>query len=181
MPVNVSRSCGICTVHARSSCMNATILPMVDTLTKPERSARMARIGSKNTVPELKLRQVLHGQGFRYRLHRKDLPGHPDIVFVGKRVAIFVNGCFWHGHQCAIGHVPKTNSEFWKKKIHVNRARDARNIRKLRALGWKVINVWECGLRSQQCIAFTYRRVEKLLSRAGVFRSEVKAARPNTG
>lgn len=138
---------------------------MVDILSPAERSRRMAQIGSKDTGPELQLRQALHARGFRYRIHRKDLPGRPDIVFPGKQVAIFVNGCFWHGHKCSIGHVPKSNSAFWKKKIQMNRARDARNIRRLRALGWKVINVWECKLQSQKCSSETYNRVERLLSR----------------
>lgn len=145
---------------------------MVDILSPVERSKRMARIGSKDTGPELKLRLALYSRGHRYRLHRKDLPGRPDIVFLGKRVAVFVNGCFWHGHQCSIGHVPKSNSEFWRKKIQKNRTRDAGNIRKLRELGWKVINVWECGLQSQQRSAATYSRVEQLLSRADTLRKE---------
>lgn len=138
---------------------------MSDILSPIERSKRMARIGSKDTRPELQLRQALHARGFRYRLHKKELPGRPDIVFPGRRLAIFVNGCFWHGHRCSIGHVPKSNSEFWRKKIQMNRTRDARNIRKLRAQGWDVINVWECGLQSQKRAAETYSRVEKILAR----------------
>jgi DNA mismatch endonuclease (patch repair protein) len=139
--------------------------PMTDILSPVERSERMARIGSKDTGPELQLRQELHSRGFRYRLHLKELPGRPDIVFPARRIAIFVNGCFWHGHSCAIGHVPKSNSDFWKKKIQSNRSRDARNIRHLRALGWTVINVWECQLSSKGRAAYAYARVEKFLIR----------------
>lgn len=138
---------------------------MSDILSPDERSKRMARIASKDTRPELQLRQALHARGFRYRLHKKELPGRPDIVFPARRLVIFVNGCFWHGHKCSIGHVPKSNSEFWRKKIQTNRARDARNIRRLRALGWDVINVWECGLQSHGRAAATYSRVERFLGK----------------
>lgn len=138
---------------------------MADILSTVERSKRMALIGSKHTGPEVQLRKALHARGFRYRLHRKDLPGRPDIVFPGRRLAVFVNGCFWHGHRCPIGHVPKSNSEFWRKKIQANRSRDARNIRKLRSLGWDVTIVWECCLQSQKRATDTYSRVEKILTR----------------
>lgn len=121
---------------------------MVDTLTPLERSQRMSLIRSKDTKPELVLRSALHRRGLRYRLHAARLPGKPDIVFSGPKFLVFVNGCFWHGHKCPTGHVPKTNSVFWAQKITANRARDARNIKQLRAMGWKVSVVWECRLRT---------------------------------
>ncbi|QOL50243.1 very short patch repair endonuclease [Massilia litorea] len=128
---------------------------MVDTLTAAERSHRMSLIRSRNTGPELALRRALHAKGLRYRIHFRGLPGKPDIVFTRRRVVVFVNGCFWHGHKCPTGHIPKSNSAFWKNKVETNRKRDARNIRALRAAGWKVIVVWECGLRNRLAIGAT--------------------------
>jgi len=121
---------------------------MADTLTVAERSRRMAAIRSKNTRPELALRRALHARGHRYRLHTTHLPGKPDLVFGPARAVIFVNGCFWHGHKCSIGHIPKTNTVFWKTKILTNRNRDAKTIVKLRHAGWHVIVVWECKIRN---------------------------------
>jgi DNA mismatch endonuclease (patch repair protein) len=119
---------------------------MVDSLTSVERSKRMSLIRSQHTRPELLVRQAIHRAGYRFRLHRKDLPGKPDLVLPARKLAVFVNGCFWHGHKCTIGHIPKTNSEFWIKKIQRNRSRDARSILLLRQSGWKVALVWECRL-----------------------------------
>ncbi|MCS0810482.1 very short patch repair endonuclease [Massilia agilis] len=115
-----------------------------------DRSRRMSLIRSRDTKPELALRRALHARGHRYRLHVAGLPGKPDIVFAPRRVLIFVNGCFWHGHKCPTGHIPKSNSAFWLAKVTANRARDAKNIRKARSLGWKVFVVWECQIRSQK-------------------------------
>jgi DNA mismatch endonuclease, patch repair protein len=122
---------------------------MADILTPAERSTRMSRIKSRDTQLELDVRRSLHARGLRYTVHDRSLPGKPDIVFKGRRLAVFINGCFWHGHRCPIGHVPKSNSSFWKLKITTNRARDARNIRRLRAMDWKVINFWECSMQTQ--------------------------------
>ena len=109
----------------------------------------MAAIRSKDTKPELALRSALHRAGFRFRLHRKDLPGTPDLVFPARRSVIFVNGCFWHGHDCRAGALPTTRREFWEEKITQNRNRDARNVRALEDAGWRVLTVWQCELKDR--------------------------------
>lgn len=119
---------------------------MADTLSPEERSARMRLIRSKDTRPEIIVRKLCCELGHRgYRLHRKDLAGRPDIVFIRKRLALFVHGCFWHGHDCH-GRVrrPKSNQNYWGPKIERNIARDAENIAVLKALGWQVLVIWEC-------------------------------------
>jgi DNA mismatch endonuclease, patch repair protein len=120
----------------------------VDVMTPAQRSAAMARIRSKDTKPELVVRRLLHSLGYRYRLHRSDLPGKPDLVFPRRRSVVFVNGCFWHGHGCKLSSSPKTRSDYWADKISGNRARDRRNIRRLRNDGWHVCVVWECDTRA---------------------------------
>jgi DNA mismatch endonuclease (patch repair protein) len=117
---------------------------MVDNRTPESRSALMARIGSKNTAPELIVRKLLFAIGYRFRLHRRDLPGKPDIVFVSRRKAIFVHGCFWHAHGCRIGKLPKSHVRFWKAKLKGNSERDSRNQRALQDRGWDVLVVWQC-------------------------------------
>jgi DNA mismatch endonuclease (patch repair protein) len=112
----------------------------------------MSRVKSRDTTPERVVRGMLHAMGYRYRLHRKDLPGKPDIVFVGRRKAIFVHGCFWHGHKCSKGRLPKSNDEFWRAKIEANRARDARNIDSLAALSWGVLTIWRCELKNLDAV-----------------------------
>lgn len=107
----------------------------------------MARVRQKNTGPELRLRRQLHAAGYRFRLHRKDLPGTPDIVFPGRRKVIFVHGCFWHGHDCRAGRAPSSNLAYWAAKIGANVERDERNGRMLEAAGWRVFVVWQCQLR----------------------------------
>ncbi|MCC5090795.1 MULTISPECIES: very short patch repair endonuclease [Xanthomonas] len=119
----------------------------MDRLTPERRSWLMSRIGSKNTKPELALRSLLHGLGFRFRLHRRDLPGTPDVVLPGRKTAIFVHGCFWHGHACKRNKMPKSRVEYWGSKIEANRQRDAKKRKLLRALGWHVLTVWECELK----------------------------------
>ena len=100
----------------------------MDTLSKAERSERMARIRSKNTKPELQVRRLLHGLGYRFRLHRRDLPGSPDVVFAARRKIVFVHGCFWHGHKnCKVANRPKSRRSFWSAKFKRNRERDAMN------------------------------------------------------
>lgn len=107
----------------------------------------MSRIRGKDTEPELVLRRGLHAQGLRFRLHRKDLPGRPDMVFPRYRAAVLVHGCFWHGHECQLFRWPATRREFWQAKIEGNRARDLRDMAKLAAAGWRVLVVWECALK----------------------------------
>ena len=107
----------------------------------------MAKIRSKNTKPEVRLRSLLHRAGYRFRLHVRSLPGQPDLVFPSRRKVIFVNGCFWHGHACSVGaRLPKTNTDFWLLKRKKNQERDARQLQELETLGWRVLVVWECEL-----------------------------------
>jgi DNA mismatch endonuclease (patch repair protein) len=121
---------------------------MTDTLAKHERSAHMARIRSRDTAPEHLVRRGLHGAGFRYRLHATNLPGRPDLVLSQYRAVIFVHGCFWHRHRgCALAYSPKTRPEFWRQKLEANAERDRRQTLALKEAGWRVIVVWECGLR----------------------------------
>ncbi|GAA3318181.1 very short patch repair endonuclease [Arthrobacter ramosus] len=118
---------------------------MADFMTAAQRSAHMAKIRSKNTKPELQLRRVLHAAGFRYRLHDPALPGRPDLVFAGRRKVIFVNGCFWHGHDCPVGRrLPKSNTDFWADKRRRNQARDTAQRLRLTEMGWTYLDVWEC-------------------------------------
>lgn len=117
---------------------------MVDTRTPAQRRRIMQAVGTRDTGPEWVVRRVLYAAGYRYRLHRKGLPGRPDIVFVGRRKAIFVHGCFWHGHNCSKGHVPKSRLDYWAPKLLANRERDRRNVAELAALGWTVMTVWQC-------------------------------------
>lgn len=119
---------------------------MVDTLSPAERSERMARIRGRDTKPEIWVRRTLHANGYRFRLHRRDLPGRPDIVLPKYRAVVFVHGCFWHAHTCQKGRIPGTRSTFWEAKFQGNKKRDARNVRALRAAGWRVLTIWECEL-----------------------------------
>lgn len=129
-----------------------------------ERSEIMRRVHSTDTTPELIVRKLTHALGFRYRLHKKDLPGKPDLVFSGKKKVIFVHGCFWHGHECKRGNrVPKENREYWTKKIKNNIDRDSRHINELGRLGWSVLTIWECETKDydtlkQQIIKFLNER-----------------------
>src|SRR5690606_27253748 len=100
---------------------------------------------SKDTAPELAVRKLVYSLGYRFRLHRRDLPGNPDLAFIGRRKVIFVHGCFWHGHSCSRGaRSPKTNEEYWHSKVNRNRERDAKNLALLAMLGWGVYIIWEC-------------------------------------
>lgn len=119
-----------------------------DRLSKSGRSRLMARVRNRDTAPELQLRRLLHGAGYRFRLHPADLPGTPDIVLPRFRTAIFVHGCFWHGHDCPRGGRPGTNVEFWDTKLDRNRQRDQDVQDTLEREGWAVLTVWECELRS---------------------------------
>ncbi|AZO21575.1 DNA mismatch endonuclease Vsr [Mesorhizobium sp. M1E.F.Ca.ET.045.02.1.1] len=119
---------------------------MVDRLRGEQRSRIMARVGQKNTAPELFVRHALHAAGLRFRLHRRDLPGSPDLVLPKHRMVVLVHGCFWHGHNCPRGRRPRSNVEFWTPKLKRNMERDQVVRTKLEALGWRVVIVWECAL-----------------------------------
>ncbi|WFU60100.1 very short patch repair endonuclease [Bradyrhizobium pachyrhizi] len=106
----------------------------------------MGRIRGRNTGTEMTVRRLLHALGYRYRLHARELPGKPDIVFRGRKVAVFVHGCFWHRHDCGLAYVPKTRPEFWRRKFEGNVTRDQRTRRELEEAGWRVVFVWECQL-----------------------------------
>ncbi len=121
-----------------------------DVYSPEKRSAVMRRVKGRDTAPELKVRRLLTTLGARYRLHRGDLPGKPDIVMAGRRLAIFVHGCFWHGHDCARGaRAPKSNHDYWQRKIGRNRERDVASRAALQAAGWRVETVWECEMKDE--------------------------------
>ncbi len=117
---------------------------MPDTRSPEQRHRIMQSVKSKDTKPEWTVRHLLHRLGYRYRLHVRNLPGKPDIVFTKKRKAIFVHGCYWHGHGCRIGQPPKSNLEYWLPKIAANQERDARKQSEIESLGWSVLVVWQC-------------------------------------
>lgn len=128
------------------------------------RSENMRRIRSKDSSPEMTVRRLLHKLGYRYRLHRHDLPGRPDIIFPGRRKIIFVHGCFWHVHTgCKRSHAPKSNKAYWVPKLRRNRLRDKRNHSSLKALGWKSLVLWECQIGDAQRLNI---RVRTFLDRA---------------
>ena len=131
---------------------------MADTFTSAERSRIMAAVKSRDTTPELIVRRVLHGLGYRYRLNVHTLPGCPDLVFPSRRKIILVHGCFWHGHRCRRGRrLPKTRASYWRAKITGNVARDRRNVRTLKRLGWQTCVVWECHTTTKKISALTTR------------------------
>ncbi|HXT06943.1 MAG TPA: very short patch repair endonuclease [Roseiarcus sp.] len=124
----------------------------------PERSAIMRAVKSRDTAPERAVRALLREIATGYRLHRADLPGKPDIVYGRRKLAIFVHGCFWHGHACARGaRAPRDNADYWRAKIARNRARDAANLEKLAALGWRTLVVYECALKDGAALRATLR------------------------
>jgi DNA mismatch endonuclease (patch repair protein) len=124
---------------------------MTDVLTRSQRSFNMSQIRSKDTSPEIIVRSLVHRLGYRYALHRSDLPGHPDLVLVKRKKIIFVHGCFWHMHHCRYGKVkPATHKKFWQDKRHGNVERDKRNLKKLRKLGWKILVIWECQIKKPE-------------------------------
>ncbi len=133
-----------------------------------ERSRIMRAVKSRDTAPELRVRRIVHRMGFRFSLKRADLPGKPDLALPKYRAAIFVHGCFWHGHRCRRGaRVPKTNAEYWRAKVARNRARDRRVAAELRAQGWRVLAIYECALKREAAVE---KRIEKFLrqSQGGV-------------
>lgn len=130
----------------------------MDRLSPERRSWLMSRIKGMNTKPEIEIRSLLHRMGYRFRLHRRDLPGTPDIVLPGRNAVVFVHGCFWHGHACKRTKMPKSRKAYWAEKIEGNRRRDARKRRRLKALGWKVVVVWECELKKPEKLAEKLQR-----------------------
>jgi DNA mismatch endonuclease (patch repair protein) len=136
--------------------------PTTDVYPPAKRSAVMRRVRSRDTSPEMTVRRALTGLGARYRLHRSDLPGAPDIVMPGRRLAVFVHGCFWHGHDCARGaRVPKANRDYWVAKVARNRTRDAATRDALQAAGWRVATLWECELKPHAALV---ERLKRLLA-----------------
>ncbi|MGJ0509209.1 MAG: very short patch repair endonuclease [Methylocystis sp.] len=121
--------------------------------TSAQRSATMRAVKSRDTSPELAVRALLRGFAPGYRLHRSDVPGNPDIAYLGRRQAIFVHGCFWHGHDCARGaRMPKANADYWRAKIARNRARDEKHREALAGLGWRALTIWECELKDKAAL-----------------------------
>lgn len=132
---------------------------MVERLSPQDRSALMRRVGAKNTAPEMAVRRTVHGLGYRYRVHVKELPGSPDLVFRSRKKVIFVHGCFWHRHEkCSRASTPTTNVEFWNAKFQRNIVRDQRNELLLKSAGWDVLTIWECQARDLGTLAHTIRR-----------------------
>jgi len=132
----------------------------MDVHSKEQRSYNMSQIKSKDTKPEILVRKWLWENDYRYRLHRKDIPGKPDITFIGKKKVIFINGCFWHKHNCKYFKWPKTNTEFWKKKIEDTVKRDEDNYSRLKDMKWKYLVLWECEIKHS-----FYEKVEVKISK----------------
>jgi len=151
---------------------------LTDIYDEYRRSEIMGRISSRNTLPEVRVRSVLHRMGFRFRLHRKDLPGKPDVVLPKWRVVVLVHGCFWHGHEnCCEGHMPKSNSAYWEPKLARNRQRDVENAAKLEQLGWRRIVIWECQTYSLKKIEERIREAMVLAPSAAI--PETAETRPS--
>ena len=125
----------------------------MDNRTEEQRRRIMQAVKRRDTGPEMIVRRLLHRLGYRYRLHRKDLPGKPDIAFLSRRKAIFVHGCFWHGHDCPRGRLPKSRLDYWQPKLDGNRERDRRTEIELRSLGWSVLVIWQCETADLQALA----------------------------
>lgn len=135
----------------------------MDTLTKAERSERMALVRAKDTRPEIQIRRIVYSLGFRYRLHVSALPGKPDLVFSRRRKVIFVHGCFWHRHpRCALARLPKSKRAFWIPKLTENRSRDLRTARRLRNRGWKILTLWECQVKKD--VGQIEKKIRRFLS-----------------
>jgi DNA mismatch endonuclease, patch repair protein len=142
---------------------------MVDVVSPEVRSKMMSGIRGKNTKPEFVVRRVLFAEGFRFRLHRRDLPGAPDVILPGRKVAIFVHGCFWHQHQsCRFAKLPATRPDFWKNKLDGNVRRDEQAIDQLGAAGWRVLTVWECATRDKASLAALPRTLSEWINGASL-------------
>lgn len=147
---SVPPSCfgGLCAIYCNPFDQGAFVTDIVST---EKRSQMMSAIRSKDTQPEIRVRKALFAAGYRFRLHRRELPGRPDIVLPARRIAVFVHGCFWHGHQaCRLARIPTTRSGFWREKFDANRKRDAAAQAALESSGWRVLVVWECLIRSMK-------------------------------
>jgi DNA mismatch endonuclease, patch repair protein len=139
----------------------ATTERRLDSLSPEERSERMSLVRGKDTKPELVVRRLVHSLGYRYRLHSKSLPGHPDLVFTPRKKVIFIHGCFWHRHEgCPNCRLPKTRLDFWVPKLEGNKQRDEANQAKLKELGWRWLVIWECELKDLRSVA---KRVKRFL------------------
>lgn len=152
---------------------------MADVVDPAKRSEMMAGIGAKNTKPELVVRQALHRLGYRFRLHRKDLPGKPDIVLPKWKTVIFVHGCFWHGHEnCPLFRLPKSRTEFWKEKIAANLQRDKAVREKLHKAHWRQIEVWECATKGRMAFApeLLEQRIDEAMKSASTQYIEIRGA-----
>lgn len=137
----------------------------MDTLSESARSERMSRVRGKNTKVELRVRRLVYSLGYRYRLHRHDLPGCPDMAFVGRRKAIFVHGCFWHRHDhCSLARLPKSRLDFWIPKLESNKQRDGIVETQLREMGWGVMVIWECQLNDAQALS---ERIREFMEEKG--------------
>jgi DNA mismatch endonuclease (patch repair protein) len=138
-------------------------LPPLPRFKKPDsnRSANMRAITSKGMRPEIEIRRLVYRLGYRFRLHKKDLPGKPDLVFASRRKVIFVHGCFWHGHDCTRGHVPRSNADYWRAKISRNRQRDKKTVKDLINSGWGVLVIWECEINENSTLQ---RRIRSFLT-----------------
>lgn len=158
-PINLPRSAialmignalppAFCKIQAKTIAEHLDGVFMADIFDEDKRSEIMRKVKNKNTTPELMVRKLLCEMGYgHYRLQSKNLPCRPDIIYPGRRKAIFVNGCFWHGHECRRGHLPETNHNFWEEKIHRNIVRDQENYANLEALGWMVLVIWQCEIK----------------------------------
>ena len=130
-----------------------------------DRSENMRAIHSKDTLPEMAVRSLVHKLGYRFRLHRKDLPGKPDLVFPVRHKVIFVHGCFWHSHACKTGLIPKSNQDFWLPKLQRNKARDRKNLEALTQQGWDALVIWQCELNNLSTVA---QRVKRFLGQKAI-------------
>ena len=149
---------------------------MADKISRERRSQNMARIGPKNSRSEMTIRRLLHAMGYRFQLHVTHLPGKPDVVFSNRKKVIFVHGCFWHQHQnCRNGGRPKSNQEFWNKKLSENVKRDIKNYRELEEKGWSVLVVWECEVADKEAL------IHRLTHFIGPTRVRVRDARGPSG
>lgn len=143
---------------------------MTDIVSPERRSQIMGCVKSKNTAPELVVRRLAHRLGYRFRLHRKDLPGSPDLIFPRHAKAILVHGCFWHGHErCRRGALPKSRIEYWTEKISSNKERDQRKLAELEEAGWEVLVVWECETRNTEAL---FERIERFMNRGATGRQQ---------
>jgi len=143
---------------------------MTDIVPPSVRSRMMSGIKGKNSLPEMQVRRLLFASGYRFRLHRLDLPGKPDIVMPGRKVAIFVHGCFWHAHsECKYAKMPSTRPEFWANKLRGNRERDQTNMERLTAMGWRVLCIWECATRDLRTVQLLGKQIVDWIEGSAAF------------